>query len=96
MKLSDGTEVRNEPDMRHMKFNGSGITEYCWLLALNGGADESYGDTDYGFANRFGKRILWGDTCGFLQLARYDTETEAKEIFAEAESSFDEWATMDW
>lgn len=91
MKLSDGTEIRNEPEHRHMKFNGSGITEYVWLLSLDGMADESYGDTDYGYAARFGKRILWSNTAGFVDLAKYRNEDEAELVYRIAETEFLLW-----
>lgn len=63
------------------KFGGDPMALYLWTLALDGGDDDNYGDSDYGYAHLFGRRILRGDSQGFVWVDRHDTADEARETF---------------
>jgi len=72
------------------KFNHDGLAEFVFDQLTND-EDEGCGDSDYGFACRYGKRILWGDSDGNVALQRFDSVGQAIYVFARAESAFIAW-----
>jgi hypothetical protein len=76
------------------RFEGeSPMTAYLWDCVMNGDyGDEDAGDTDYGWANRYGRRILWGTSTGFISLSTYANEAEAIAVF---EDWAEPWHAMD-
>ena len=83
MILSDGTDTREVVAVERggfgysPKFGGDPMAFYLWLLMLDGMGDEHYGDTDYGWADRFGRHVLYGDSVGFVYRTRFASEGEA-------------------
>lgn len=61
-----------------------------YLIGLDGGADEWFGDVDtsYGYNERIGRHILNHDTMGFIGVTSYDTEEKAKYEFSCMESEY--------
>lgn len=82
MILRDGTEVSHDLVSPH-KFGGDPMAEYLWLLTLDGSADESTGDAcDWHYiVHRFGKRLLYCHSSGFVEVWKCDDEQEAREGF---------------
>jgi len=75
------------------KFAHDGMAEYIYdTILLDGMEDEHSGDCDFGFADRVGKRIIWGQTSGAVYLERYANEDEAKADFAQFDAKFSEYA----
>lgn len=74
------------------KFEGeSPITLYlyqCFLDGDNGDDDVSFGDCDG--ANRYGKRLLWFSSTGFVSCIRYASEHLACEAMALLHSQYDD------
>ena len=67
------------------KFGGDRMAAALWLLMLDNGEDESTGNaTEWHFsADRFGRRILFCDSFGFVSQSTFTTEAEAVERFEE-------------
>ena len=54
------------------------MTAYVYELLMNGDTgDEECGDSDFGWAVRYGRRVLWGTSTGFISLSTYPTATAA-------------------
>ena len=73
------------------RFEGEGpMTAYVYEeYAMNGDdGDEFAGDSDYGWANLYGRRILWGSSSGFISLSTYATKDEARKVFDEFAEPF--------
>ena len=90
MILHDGTVVSRAEVSPH-KFGGDPMAEYLWLLTLDSSnSDEYTGDAcDWHYiVHRFGKRLLFCHSSGFVDVATCDTEQEACEAFNEIESDY--------
>lgn len=74
------------------KFGGSRIAAACWLLSLDGSEDEHTGDaSDWQFyAARFGRRILYTDSQGFVWVDTYPSELQAVRAFEADDRSYSE------
>lgn len=58
-------------------------TEFYYNITLDGGADEEIGSVDgFGWYGRVGNFILSEDSQGFVDGTKYDTDEEAKQVFA--------------
>lgn len=89
MILSDGTVVSRAEVSPH-KFGGDPMAEYLWLLSLDGLADETTGDAcDWHYhVSRFGRRLLFCYSNGFVDVMRFDDEQEAREAFENIDGEF--------
>jgi hypothetical protein len=74
------------------RFEGEGpMTAYVHELSLDGCEDDFAGDfTIMGCASRFGKRILWASTQGFISLERFNTVAAAEAVMEELHTSWDD------
>lgn len=75
------------------KFGGDRMAALLYILSLDGGEDEQTGDAvDWQFhAARFGRRILYCDTQGFVWLDRYPSELQAVRAFEADDRSYGEY-----
>lgn len=74
------------------KFGGDKMAAALWLLSLDGGQDEQTGDVEWSiWAARFGRRILYCDTYGFVGQTRYATEALAIEQFRLIDDDYSAW-----
>lgn len=92
MILKDGTII-DRSTAAH-KFGGDPMAEYLHCLSMDGGQDEDSGDVESptGWFARFGRRILFTDSFGFVSVARLVTEAGAQAFYAELEAEYDAWA----
>jgi hypothetical protein len=69
------------------------MTEYLHQLSLDSGWDESSGNVDAptGWFARFGRRMLFEDSQGFVESGRWPTEREATEVFEALNARYSEW-----
>lgn len=74
------------------KFGGSRMAAACWLISLDGCADEETGDANEWLyhAARIGRRILYTDDQGFVWVDTYKSELEAIRAFEADERSYGE------
>ena len=74
MILRDGEEIRLIDPYRH-KF-ADAMSEYLWLLSMDSGWDDQSGDVECstGWFARFGKRLLFSDSQGFVGHDRFADE----------------------
>lgn len=74
------------------KFCHDGFAEWLFEeIVLDGGEDDSTGDSDFGFATLLGKRILFGHTSGMVTLSRFRSKEEARTSFEEFEQGYVEY-----
>lgn len=75
------------------KFGGSRIAAACWLVSLDGCADEETGDANEWqyHASRIGRRILYTDSAGFVWVDTYDSELAAVRAFEADDRSYGEY-----
>lgn len=75
------------------KFGGDRMAAACWLLSMDGMADEETGDAvDWQYhAARFGRRILYTDTQGFVWVDKYADSFRAARAFEADERSYGEY-----
>lgn len=74
------------------KFGGSRMAAACWLLSLDGCADEETGDaTDWQYhVARIGRRLLYTDEQGFVWVDSYDSELQAVRAFEADDRAYGE------
>ena len=78
MRTLEGDTINRET--ARYKYGTDPMAEY--LDRIHDMADDSIGSVDeLGHFARFGRRILATDTQGFVDVYRYDTETEAVDTF---------------
>ena len=63
---------------------------HAWLVEACD-PDDWFGDTDWGGASLYGRRVDYWDTQGFHTLCTYDTEALAEEAYRVAEGEFYRW-----
>ena len=92
MILSDGTEITKDAD-GSVKYGRDGMAELLHVLSMNMGADCSFGDVDspVGWVDQFGKRLLRGDSNGFVWVEKYANEAEATEAGEALELVWLDW-----
>jgi len=75
------------------KFGGSRIAAACYLIDLDGCADETTGDAiDWQYhAARIGRRVLYTDPQGFVWVDTYDSELQAARAFEADDRSYGEY-----
>ena len=67
------------------------------LLHFFEDVDESRGDfTVYGTGRRFGRRVLWCDTQGFMSTSTYANEDEASQVLNDWADEYDQNEGLDW
>ena len=78
MILHDGTDTR---EVSPHKFGGDPMAESLHHVMLDGDPGDLYaGDTDIGWANQYGRRLLRGDTQGFVWVERYPDAFSAETV----------------
>lgn len=92
MKLHDGTIVSRAEVSPH-KFGGDPMAEFLWSLDMVSGQDEYTGDAIdwHYYVARYGKRLLFCNTQGFVWVDKYPTDREASEVFNQIESDYATW-----
>lgn len=75
------------------KFGGDRMAAACWLVSLDGSADEETGDANewHYWTARIGRRLLYTDSHGFVWVDTYDTELQAERAFASDDRSYGEY-----
>lgn len=91
MRLSGSTVTIIRTDPHRHKF-GSAMAEYLYEK-MNDWGERSDGDAEAptGWWCQFGKRILWGDSRGFVDVDTHPTLVEANNAVAQAEVAYSEW-----
>lgn len=91
MRLSGSTTTITRTDPHRHKF-GSAMAEYLYEK-MNDWGERSDGDAEAptGWWCQFGKRVLWGDSRGFVDVDTWSTEAEADRHVAEAEAAYSAW-----
>lgn len=91
MILHDGRVV-SRAEVSPYKFGGDPMAEYLWVLTLDSMSDEYTGDACDWFyiVHRFGKRLLYCRSSGFVEVACHDTEAEAIRVFEEIDAEYNE------
>lgn len=74
------------------KFGGSRMAAACWLISLDGSADEETGDANEWqyHASRIGRRVLYTDSQGFVWVDTYDSELQAVRAFEADDRAYGE------
>ena len=70
--------MRENYDTSHGKFE-SPMAHYVYDMMMEGMSDESWSTWWGDWADRIGKRIVFGDDRGFVYLTRYDNVDKAAE-----------------
>jgi hypothetical protein len=71
------------------KFGGDKMAAALYLLANESGQDEETGNVDWDFwVGRFGRRLLFEDSNGFVWVQKFQNEDEAKGYFADIEADY--------
>lgn len=75
------------------KFNGDRMAAACWLVSLDGSADEETGDASewHYYAARIGRRLLYTDSHGFVWVDTYNSELQAVRAFEADDRSYGEY-----
>lgn len=90
MKLADGTVI-SRAEVSPYKFGGDPMAEYLWCLSMDTSfPDQMTGDAiDWHYhVSRFGKRLLFCNTQGFVWVDKYDTEEQAVQVFESIDSDY--------
>lgn len=96
MLLKNGMWLSKRDDALPGKFGGSPLAEYAYILTLDGGEDEQTGSVEWRYwVARFGKRLLFEDSQGFVTLDKFHTEQEAIDAFREIDNRYSAWADED-
>jgi len=74
--------MRERYDVHHGKYE-SPMAHYAYSCVLEGMSDESWSSWTGEWADRLGKRIVWGDDRGFVYLLVCKTVAEAEKIMAD-------------
>lgn len=75
------------------KFGGSRLATMLYILSLDDCADESSGNVESptGWFARFGRKMLYVDSQGFVYAERFATEEESRAHFDRLEFDYERW-----